>query len=160
MKRIVALLCSMVLAMLVLAFAGRGYGGEEKRYVGSSKCKECHADIYDAFSANARKARSFSSVQRMAGQLTVEETAECYSCHTTGYNQPGGFVSLEKTPDLANLGCESCHGPGSAHIEGEGDADAILGKGKISTQKTCEACHNPARVESFGFRPVVHAGAH
>ncbi len=159
MKRIVAFM-ALGLVALACAFVERVPAGEERRYIGSSKCKECHEEIYKVFSANARKAHSFSSIQRMAEQLTEEEIVKCYYCHTTGYGHPGGFVSLEKTGDLANVGCESCHGPGSEHVASGGDSDAIAGKGKISMKETCEKCHNPKRIENFGYRPVIHAGAH
>ena len=149
----------LVPAVLAIALAGVVAAGENS-YVGSSTCKECHEEIYASFMKNSRKAHSFKSIQRMAGQLTDEEVKECYTCHTTGYGKPGGFVSREKTPDLANLGCETCHGPGSAHVEAGGDSAAIIGQGKISVRESCVRCHNEQRVEGFHYLPVIHAGAH
>ncbi len=151
---LIAVFAAMAMPVAVTIAAG------EKSYVGASRCKECHEEIYNSFVVNGRKAHSFSSVERMAKQLTGEELKECFACHTTGYGKPGGFVSLEKTPDLANLGCEACHGPGSAHVEADGDAGLIAGKGKISVKQTCEHCHNEQRVEGFRYHPVIHAGAH
>jgi hypothetical protein len=152
---------ALLAALAAIALVGAAIAGAgEKAYVGSSACKECHAEIYDSFIKNSRKAHSFKSVQRMAGQLTDEEVKECYTCHTTGYGKPGGFVSSEKTPDLANLGCETCHGPGSAHVEAGGDSASIIGQGKISVRESCVRCHNEQRVEGFHYLPVIHAGAH
>lgn len=161
MKRAVVLCsCTLVIMILLSTFLKEVYAEAERRYVGSSKCKECHGDIYDAFSKFTRKAHSFSSIQKMSEQLTEEEITKCYACHTTGYGKAGGFVSLKESPDLANAGCETCHGPASEHVESGGDSSLIVGKGKISAGQICETCHNPQRVESFGYRPMIHAGAH
>jgi hypothetical protein len=48
-------------------------------------------------------------------------------------------------PDMANIGCESCHGPGSAHILGSGDITKIVNPEDITDNKlrseTCLQCH-------------------
>jgi len=93
----------------------------------------------------------------MANGLTDDEVKTCYACHTTGYGKPGGFVSFEKTPEMANAGCEVCHGPGSEHADSGGDAKLIVLKMKISD---CEVCHNAERVKAFNFKPMLFGGAH
>lgn len=93
----------------------------------------------------------------MAPKLTPEELRGCFACHTTGYGQPGGFVDFEKTPNLANAGCEVCHGPGSAHVDSGGDPTRIKAK-PVMTE--CERCHNAERVQTFNFKPMLFAGAH
>jgi len=131
----------------------------ESNYVGSMACHECHAEIYDTFMASARKAHSYSSIERMTVQLTDEDVRACYACHTTGYGK-GGFENVEKTPELRNTGCEVCHGPGREHIESGGDPQVIQGKGDLNVEKTCLPCHDEKRVQTFGYKPVLHAGAH
>lgn len=42
---------------------------------------------------------------------------ECLVFHTTGYGKPGGFVSLDKTPELVGIGCEMFHGAGSEYTK-------------------------------------------
>jgi len=126
-------------------------------FVGSKVCADCHQDQYKNFSKFAKKAHSDRSIKIMASDLTQAELATCYGCHTTGYGQPGGFVSFEQTPDLSHAGCEVCHGPGGDHVEAGGDPALI--KGKLSLQD-CETCHSAERVSSFNFKPLLYGGAH
>jgi hypothetical protein len=128
-------------------------------YVGTATCAGCHDKEYTNFSKYAKKAHSDRSIKIMAKKLSPEELKECYACHTTGYGQPGGFVSFEKTPDLAHAGCEVCHGPGSAHVDAAGKKDLIKGKGRMNV-KECEKCHNSERVSNFRFKPMLFGGAH
>ncbi len=127
-----------------------------KTYVGSKKCAECHEQEYQKWSKYTKKSHSFEDVMKMKHDLTPEELKSCYGCHTTGYGDPTGFRDPVSTPDLKEVGCEACHGPGSAHVESNSPADI---KVKI-TMRDCERCHNAARVGNFGFKPLVHAGAH
>jgi len=125
-------------------------------YVGSLACQPCHAHEYLSFFTYAKKSRSFQSIERLRKGLTAQEIERCYGCHTTGYGQPGGFVSVEATPQLKNAGCEVCHGPGGRHAT-TGDPAAI--KRKL-TKEDCERCHTSERVLAFRFKPLIHGGAH
>jgi hypothetical protein len=129
---------------------------ESRHFVGTQTCADCHEEQYETFKQYARKAHSFESIQKMQKGLTQQELKECYACHTTGYGQPGGFVSLEKTPHLKNAGCEVCHGPGSAHVESE-DPDDIVTQLDMAS---CLVCHNSERVANFKFKPLLYGGAH
>ncbi len=128
----------------------------ESRYIGSQLCADCHTAQFATFTASALKNQSYAAVQKLAGELDREELMACYACHTTGYGKPGGFVSLEETPALANCGCEVCHGPGSVHAA-SGKATDIV---RQPAKELCETCHTQARVQSFRFRPMRYAGAH
>ncbi|MCP3922598.1 MAG: cytochrome C [Desulfobacterales bacterium] len=127
----------------------------EKAYVGSQKCQSCHETEYSNYKKYSQKAKSYKSVEKMKSKLKLSEYQGCLKCHTTGYGK-GGFISIEKTPHLKDAGCESCHGPGSTHIESE-DPDDI--KGKLDV-KDCMDCHNKERVEGFKFKPMIYGGAH
>lgn len=127
----------------------------EKTYVGSDGCKSCHEEEFNNFTKYSQKAKSYLSVKKMKRNLEREEYLGCLKCHTTGYGK-GGFVSIEKTPHLKNTGCESCHGPGSLHVESEDPEDI---KGKLSI-KDCVGCHNEKRVKGFKFKPMIYGGAH
>lgn len=125
-------------------------------YVGSDTCQSCHPDQYERFSAYAKKAHSYQSVEIMQKGLTEAEIKGCYRCHTTGYGKPGGFVSARETPHLKNTGCEVCHGPGGRHAETE-DPDDIVGAVDMAS---CVVCHDADRVNAFKFKPMTKAGAH
>jgi hypothetical protein len=160
--RFPALLTGLAVTMLFLWVpAGRSQAPAvppaDAAYVGSEACAACHDAQFQTYSKYSKKAHSSKSVQIMASDLTDEELRSCYGCHTTGYGKPGGFVSFQATPTLANAGCEVCHGPGSAHAESGGDASLI--KGKLS-MSDCETCHSAERVAAFNFKPMLYAGAH
>ncbi len=125
-------------------------------YVGSSVCSQCHEEQYESYLKYSKKSNSYQSILKMKKGLTEAELKQCLSCHTTGYGQPGGFVSAEKTPQLKNAGCEVCHGPGSAHAESE-DPDDIQ---RTLSIQNCEACHNEERVKTFDYKPLIFGGAH
>ena len=149
---------SFILAILLFLYLVPGFADEEplKTYVGSETCGECHESEFESFMANAKKAKSYKSIQIMQKGLTDTEKKECYTCHTTGYGANGGFVSEKDTPHLKNAGCEVCHGPGSLHIESEDSEDII----STLTIETCNICHSAERVEAFKFKPLLFGGAH
>ncbi len=144
------------LGVLVCVFS-LAYAGEKKKtYVGSKVCAECHQQEYENWNRYSEMSHAFESVMRMKHDLTPEELKGCYKCHTTGYGEPTGFKDPVTTPDLKEVGCEACHGPGSVHVQTNDPADI---KTNITT-KDCKRCHNTAREKAFGFKPLIHAGAH
>jgi DmsE family decaheme c-type cytochrome len=77
-----------------------------------------------------------------------EET--CLTCHDDmkkGYHDsPHARVQNVRTPK-ANMGCESCHGPGKAHVDADGDPNLIKRLGQVTPaemSETCTTCHNRA----------------
>lgn len=147
MRFVFFLLCFLLLA-------GVAYS-QPATFIGSQACGECHEDQYTSFKTKSKKATSWHSVEVMASDLKPQEVKTCYECHTTGYGQPGGFVSLEATPHLADVGCETCHGPGGLHAETEDPDDLIR-----PTAESCDNCHNAERVGVFDFRALLYSGAH
>lgn len=145
------------------------------RYVGSQRCKACHLREYRSWQ-KTRMAKSFDLLRPGAAaeskrKATMEiqkdytHEAKCLTCHTTGYGQPGGFTSVETTPDLAGVQCEECHGPGSEYLKEGGmtlqnkhyhRADLVKLGLIIPTQASCSAvCHNdrsPFRGKGYVFR--------
>jgi hypothetical protein len=85
---------------------------------------------------------------------------ECLACHTTGFGRPGGFPkagTIQSSPGLAEVGCESCHGPGGKHI-GE-DAPRIGTTVSLGDKcnscvilQICGACHDAENDAGFEFK--------
>ncbi|HXW69629.1 MAG TPA: cytochrome c family protein [Dissulfurispiraceae bacterium] len=138
------------------AWSGSGRAEEINKYVGPETCKGCYAQEYESFLKHSRKVGSYESIVLMKKGLTESETQGCYKCHTTGYEEPGGFRSEQETPQLKNASCETCHGPGGKHSE-TGDKAYI--KGKLTTAD-CERCHSPERIKTFKYNPLIFGGAH
>ncbi|MCF8044324.1 MAG: cytochrome c family protein [Desulfarculaceae bacterium] len=130
---------------------------EQARYIGAKTCGECHPQEYERFVEFSKKSGSFESIKVMKPKLTREEYQVCFECHTTGYKEPGGFVSESETPELRNAGCEVCHGPGSIHADTGGDPAEI--RHDLSLED-CKSCHNSERVNAFDFKPLLFGGAH
>jgi hypothetical protein len=70
------------------------------------------------------------------------------------YGQKGGYVDLESSYHLANVGCESCHGPAGGHNKKE-SVEEKLARKKLSAVeqygKVCVTCHDEAH--SIAFKP-------
>ena len=132
-------------------------------YVGIDSCKICHLPHYESW-ATTKMAKSFdllkpgerAEAKSKAGldpQKDYTRDEECLICHVTGLGQPGGFVSIEETPEMANVECEMCHGPGSKYAEmmlkvpGTYTLDDFKEKGGLTMpsaeNNACtEKCHN------------------
>ncbi len=81
-----------------------------------------------------------------AGEYVGEAT--CLTCHTgmdtTYHASPHGRAEDPRTPAAAHA-CETCHGPGKAHVDAGGDKTKIrvftaLPAGEAN--QTCLTCHN------------------
>ncbi len=62
----------------------------------------------------------------------------CAGCHMTWFD-PARMTIAEP-----GVGCESCHGPGGKHVEGDGDKSAIVNPARLSSERydmICAACH-------------------
>jgi len=106
-------------------------------YVGVDKCKTCHPKSYETYLK-----RKFSKSMKVIKMRGKQNDPECLKCHTTGYGEPGGFVSTETTPHLENKQCESCHGPGSLHIANPSDAQIRAAmKAHVHAPDACTKCH-------------------
>ena len=127
---------------------------EADHYVGSQACQECHAPCYAVWQKSAHL-RSLEVLRPRNNQYDPE----CLPCHVLGYGASDGYVSEEKTPLLACVQCESCHGRGAKHVEAHKAGEApMVSSLRAVTPNTCIKCHDEENSENFtyaGFWPRI-----
>ena len=124
-------------------------------YVGSNACQSCHTKEFETWQASPH-GHAVATLE-VAGK---SGDADCLRCHTTAYDEPGGFrtgVPAPQQPDLARVGCESCHGPGGDHIgENAKRVGTILSLGDKCDScvilRVCGSCHDSANDAGFEFK--------
>ena len=166
---------AILLAGSLSLFSPAPARAEGPRYVGSQRCKTCHPKEYRSWE-KTKMAMAFDLLRpgtaaesKRKATLDVRKDytheAKCLPCHTTGFGQPGGFVSFEKTPEMAGVQCEGCHGPASGYLSEGGmtvknksyhRADLVRRGLVLPGQGSCsEVCHNdrsPFRGKGYVFK--------
>jgi hypothetical protein len=136
-------------------------------FVGAESCRDCHRKVYEHWEStkHAHGYEPLISDPRDSGR-NREHDAACVSCHTVGFEFVGGFVTADKTPELKGVQCESCHGPGSAHVDDSKDAAALLGMKRTAEDfrrnNRCIVCHDEDNDPHFDWDKywpqVIHNG--
>jgi hypothetical protein len=77
-------------------------------------------------------------------------------------NDPGGDMNIDDDPELdeINVGCESCHGPGSEHVANSGRSRFIVNPRYLSAERSsvvCGRCHD--RRQGYGGPTVGYTQA-
>lgn len=135
---------------------------DKPKYMGSGACKVCHADEYEEYT-KTHHSMEFLFANREGGKVkSGKVSGTCVNCHTVGYSdaakgitEESGFNDPARTNTekygagtatdygLQGIGCESCHGPASAHIVavGKGKAPKNYINGVPDPAETCQRCH-------------------
>jgi hypothetical protein len=131
-----------------------------RTFVGSHRCEECHEDDYEIWE-HTPHAHALDSLVNPGERSEIPRhfDPECISCHVIGWNPQkyfpyeSGYLGLNATPLMHNVGCENCHGPGSAHVAAEsGDIDVtdeelerLMEEMRLPldhAEKKCMECHD------------------
>ncbi|MCG8586313.1 MAG: cytochrome c family protein, partial [Pirellulales bacterium] len=132
---------------------------------------DCHTTAYDIWKDTPHATAIDSIVNPPERYETARHfDPECISCHVVGWEPQkyfpfeDGYMDLKKSKHLHHVGCENCHGPGSAHIAAEEEADdeevlkMLRAQMRISkeTMKTsfergCVQCHDLDNDPNFVF---------
>lgn len=121
-------------------------------YLGSAQCGRCHEGAY----AQWEQTPHAKAMDTLAAD-GKQNDASCSRCHVTGAGRPGGFVTLQQTPHLSGVGCESCHGPGRKHVN---DPRADYGAVALANCTGCHDFRNSPKFDYYAYLPRVrHAAA-
>ncbi len=145
--------------------------------VGVARCRICHlrearsweqtkmAHAFDLLTpgvrSGAKRARGFDPNKDYSRDPT------CLPCHTTGYGEPGGFVTVEETPKMAGVQCEVCHGAGEGYLaphlmslenKSYKRADLLAAGLILPAEPVCLKCHNDKN--PFAPKEVFHYELH
>ncbi len=125
-------------------------------YVGSGRCVECHKTAGETW-AKSGHARGFASLS----ERKADADPKCIGCHTTGFGAPSGYRREFGRDKLVDVGCESCHGPGSLHVkQREGDKTLSFSYRPLDAGD-CKKCHYGEFSRPFywhEFWPVIKHG--
>jgi hypothetical protein len=116
-------------------------------YVGSARCQTCHAPAYAWWTQHAH-GRAYTTLEQVHKQFNLS----CVSCHVTGYGKPGGSTVVNNQ-GLTHVGCESCHGPGSLHVDKPAAENTKLTS--APGEAVCKQCHTPEHSDLFEFQTYV-----
>ena len=122
-------------------------------FLGSAACRTCHAAVYARW-------RSTGHARDFAGLLAVDrQVSACLRCHVTGYGDRLGYRAAGEGLDLANVGCEACHGPGADHGRSSHPEFVPTRTGgecpPCETNRICRLCHTPERSAGFELAPAL-----
>jgi hypothetical protein len=110
--------------------------GPPPNYLGAQGCTGCHDKIHNTEMLTPHAGAFTNALFVAAGGQT---NSSCLPCHTVGYGLPTGFVSKSKTPQLAGVQCENCHGPAANHAANPDDHTVIPRVELAAT--VCGGCH-------------------
>lgn len=133
-------------------------------YVGAASCRGCHAKAYEFWQAqkvvSEGKGPDGKMVSRTLSHAHAWDTLvaqgkdkdrTCIGCHSVGFNEPGGYCRSSDVGERKGVQCESCHGPGSLHVQSAGAPQQIQ---KLVPESTCRQCHQVPHIpttESFVY---------
>lgn len=99
-------------------------GQIEAKYVGTERCGSCHQTALKVWETTGHS-HAFKTLENVKSPSLRQFDPECVTCHTVGfkyrtgcYDPPPGSAPnqvAKHNEKLLNVGCESCHGPGSMH---------------------------------------------
>jgi hypothetical protein len=118
----------------------------EPAFVGNARCRACHPDAFPVWE-KSRHALGYETLVQRGKQFHLD----CIGCHVTGFGNPGGVCRVDRVAGREDVGCESCHGPGSLHASAPSAKNVSQG----NSEQTCTRCHDRENSPHFDFREYL-----
>jgi hypothetical protein len=106
-------------------------------FVGSAACVTCHPTAGKKWD-HSRHDEAFRSLIA----TKADADPNCIACHTIGFGTVSGYRREYGQSKLTDVGCESCHGPGSTHIAARQAGQLDAGKMRPLGAGDCVKCHH------------------
>ncbi len=120
----------------------------------------CALVLLPAGCKNAPVLQSTSPVVQLLEGAFYTGTDSCIPCHDDVYGQYKQTIHYRLAPHEltdATRGCETCHGPGSLHVQAKGGLDNIISFSELSAEESSEICLSCHRGEPIrDWRASVH----
>ena len=181
-KKLISALAIAMLGMVTVALASSSPTEQTpakkvNHYIGAAKCKLCHnteanGNAFDCWTkskhAEAFKTLSSDAAKKTGAEKGVSDPAKddkCLKCHVTAFGLPEDQIKkgFDRT---AGVQCETCHGPGEAHVsarmaaaadeKADAKGPAKIPEGEIALNadpKFCQGCHNK---DSPNYKPFCY----
>jgi hypothetical protein len=109
--------------------------------VGSATCGACHPESLAVWQ-KTKHPNAYKALMNEGKQYHLD----CVGCHVSGWQERGGVCRVDKTVGREEVGCESCHGPGSQHLTLPTKATILK-----PSKETCVKCHDHENSPHFDF---------
>jgi len=123
------------------------------KYAGTESCVTCHSSAAHVWSDTGH-AHAFATLLH----AKADADPKCIGCHTVGFQSPSGYRREFRETKLVNVGCESCHGPGSLHVEQRLAGAERPARFRPLGAGDCQKCHHGEFSRPFDwdkFWPLV-----
>jgi len=114
-------------------------------YVGYTACVDCHADKVEGWKTTPH-ARAFADLKHQGEEK--QSVPGCVRCHVVAMDADGGFIDMDLTPELKDVQCECCHGPGRVHAESQDPTDIVM----RPDEALCRTCHTEGQDKNFDYK--------
>jgi hypothetical protein len=106
------------------------------QYVGTESCMHCHSDAYTVW-----KETGHADAWAPLVEVQADADPSCIACHSIGFGSRSGYRREFEHEKLIDVGCESCHGPGSQHVEERTAGGPVDFHFRPLAEGDCRSCH-------------------
>ena len=125
------------------------------QYVGSEACAACHTSDYALWKKSGHGHAWESLVRRES-----DADPGCIGCHSVGFGTVSGYRREFEGRKLVNVGCESCHGPGSRHVTERTSGKEAAFHFRPLGAGSCTECHHGEFSRPFDYAAFWKVIAH